>query len=81
MQEVAPENERVDGGEDGVDPAGGDEDGLALLDDAAVTHVHLVPKEHLTLATRRHPVLIQRQVGWGRPDHVEDLLSLKRINT
>ena len=60
-----------------MDPAGRNEDRLTLLDHAAVTHVDLVPKEQLALTRRRHPVLIQGQVGRGRSDHVEYLLTLQ----
>ena len=59
-----------------MDPACGDKDGLALLDDTLVAHIHLVSKEELALIGGGHPALIQSQVGWCRADHVEHFLTL-----
>ena len=75
-EEVSAEDEGVDGGENGVDPAGRDEERLALRDDAPVAHVHLVAEELLALAARRQPALVQLEVGARRPHQVEYLLSL-----
>lgn len=77
MQEVPSEHEGVDGGEDSVDPPGGDEQSLSLLDDTLIAHIHLVTEERLTLIGRGHPGLIQRQVCLGGSHQVEHFLPLK----
>lgn len=54
-----------------------DEQGLALLQYALVTSVHLVGEKHFAVIGRRPPALVQGQVGRGGLDEEEDLLSLQ----
>ncbi len=78
VQEVAAEDERVDGREDGVDPAGGDEQRLALVQRHAVAGaVDDVAQEGLVHGRRRHPALVGCQVRRRRWHEVEHLLALR----
>ena len=58
VEEVAAEDERVLGGENGVDPAGGDEEGVALFDDNSATLLHLVSEEDVGLPARQCPLFV-----------------------
>ena len=58
VEEIAAEDERVLGGENGVDPAGGDEEGVALFDDNSATLLHLVSEEDVGLPARQCPLFV-----------------------
>lgn len=77
MQEVPSEHKGVDGGEDSMDPSGGDEQSLTLLNDTLIAHIHLVTEERLALIGRGHPGLVQRQVGLCGSHQVEHFFPLK----
>ncbi len=58
VEEIAAEDERVLRGVDSVDPAWGDEEGVAGLDDNAAALLHFVAKEDVRLAAGQRPLFI-----------------------
>ncbi len=58
VEEVAAEDERVLRGVDGVDPAWGDEEGVAGFDDDAAAFLHFVAEENVRLAAGQRPLFI-----------------------
>ncbi len=58
VEEIAAEDEGVLRGVDSVDPAWGDEEGIAGLDDDAAALLHFVAEEDVRLAAGQRPLFV-----------------------
>ena len=75
VQEVSSEDDGVNRGVDGVDPARWDEQGLARLQLQLVAFVHHVAEECLRLAAQPGPTFIQGKIAGGWTDQEKLLLA------
>ena len=75
VEEVAAEDEGVAWRVDGVDPAGGEQERAALLEDEALAAGHEVGQEGGRLVAGQDPALVGGQVGLGGRDEPEELFA------